>query len=118
MSAVVGLISFKYRTRPIESSIVQNDIESSTGLLLFLQQINISRMLGAERRITNNSIVALKVAYLEYELIPRRHSGYISCTKTSIRLSSSLFIFHLTLQRIPLRMKIQTCYWMNFRYQV
>jgi hypothetical protein len=38
INAVVGLISFKYKTRPIESSIVQYDIESSTGLLLVLDK--------------------------------------------------------------------------------
>ena len=32
MSAVVGLISFKYKIKPVESSIVQYDIESSTGV--------------------------------------------------------------------------------------
>lgn len=38
INAVVGLISFRYKTSPIESSIVQYDIESSTGLLFVLEE--------------------------------------------------------------------------------
>jgi hypothetical protein len=38
INAVVGFISFKYKTRPIDSSIVQYDIESSTGLVFVLEK--------------------------------------------------------------------------------